>query len=349
MTIGIGVVGAGFISDYHLRALGELADADVRVVGARRLERAAAQARRYHVPRATDDLSEVLSSAEVDAVVVATPDHTHHEITLAALRAGKAVLVQKPLAPTSEQAEELVVAAEESGVVLCVAFMHRFVDEAVTLAGLIREGALGELHMVRLRNATGGAGWSRWFYERPEHGAGGVAMQLGVHGIDLLLHLFGDIDAVSGCAGRHLEHRELDDGSVVAVDTDDYALAHYELAGGLVASHEMSHTEVAGCDRFRLEVYGSEGTAWLRQPTPGLSVYTSKGPFGSGWHAPDLPGVAPGRRQHESFLAQVRGEIASDESAVDAVQGLAVVEALHRSALSRSWEAVRTRRNRSGR
>lgn len=341
-AVGVAMIGAGSISDYHLSALAALPEADLRVVCGSTLDRAAAQARRYGIPDVTDRYREVLARSDIQAVVIATPDHTHHELVMAAVERGKAVLVQKPLGATLGQAEQMVRAAEQQDAMLCVSFMHRFLPETVAFRQVLEEHALGDISMVRIRNATPGADWGRWFHERPPVGIGGVVMQLGVHGIDLLLHLFGGVESVSACVGRALDRRTLADGTVVQSEVDDQALAHYRMAGGFLASHEMSYAEVAGCDRFRMEVYGSAGTAWLRQPTDGLALFARTDGGAQGWVYPALPEVPAGERQHAAFLDQVVGRAPRDTSARDAVEGLRVVETLYAAATARRWVTVGT-------
>src|SRR5690606_33547513 len=128
----------------------------------------------------------------IDGIVVATPDSTHLEMAALALRAGKAVLVQKPMAMTSEQCRALISMAAATPHRLSVSFMHRHFPEVRWLRELLAGGELGPVHMVRIRNATPGADWADWFY-RKDAVAGGVVMQLGVHGIDLVQHLLGPI------------------------------------------------------------------------------------------------------------------------------------------------------------
>lgn len=341
-VVGVGMIGAGGISDYHLSALTKISRADVRIICGSTRGRAAAQARRYDIPEVAGHWSEVLRRPDVQAVVIATPDHTHYELVMAAVERGKSVLVQKPLGSTVGQGVEMVRAAEQQGAVLCVAFMHRFLPETVALREALDDGVLGDIHMVRVRNATPGADWGHWFYERPPVGGGGVVVQLGIHGIDLLLHVFGDVESVSGCVGRALGRRSLADGTVVYPEVEDYALAHYRMADGLVVSHEMSYTEVAGCDRFRMEVYGSTGTAWLRQPTDGLALFTRTHGGDPRWNYPRLSEITAGERQHAAFLDQVQGRTPVDGSARDALRGLSIVESLYAAAKQGCWAAVDT-------
>ena len=104
---------------------------------AARARRREALAERFGVPEATDDSARALERSDVDAVIVATPDDTHEAIAVAAARAGKAILLQKPMAGSVAAAERIVAAATRCGVDLQVSFMHRFfeeVDRGVALA-----------------------------------------------------------------------------------------------------------------------------------------------------------------------------------------------------------------------
>ncbi|MBK7470149.1 MAG: Gfo/Idh/MocA family oxidoreductase [Betaproteobacteria bacterium] len=171
-------------------------------------------------------------------------------------------------------------AANAAGVHLQVSFMHRYFEEVVRARALLAEGAIGRPYSLRLRNATPGPDWGAWFYSKARVG-GGVVMQLGVHGIDLLRHLCGEIDALSAHTALLRTERALADGTLVHPDNEDHALALYRLASGAIASHEMSMSEVAGCDRFTLEIYGERGTIWLR---------SGRGPLAL--HAPQYTGSA---------------------------------------------------------
>jgi predicted dehydrogenase len=263
---------------------------------------------------------------------VATPDQTHPEIVLAAIDTGKSILVQKPIATSLATAQPLVERARMAGVILSVSFMHRHFEEIVALHDLLDRGVLGRPLTARIRNATPGPTWGPWFYRPPVEGIGGVVIQLGVHGIDLLLHLLGPIRSVRACTATLVPERSLADGSRVAVGVVDHAVATYEFVSGAIASHEMSWAEVAGTDRFRLEVYGSEGTAWTRWPTNGLATYATNRGGLTGWFSPDLPAEPLGARHHRSFIAQVRGDEPPDGTDLDGLAGLEIIEAVHLAA-----------------
>jgi predicted dehydrogenase len=337
--VGVGVLGAGFISDYHLRGLRE-AGAQVVALFGRDLARARARAEAHGVPHATDRVEDVLERDDVEAVVVATPDFTHEALTVAAARAGKAVLVQKPMARSSEECQRMIEAANKGGVRLCVAFMHRYFEEVEATRALLGAGALGRILSVRQRNATPGADWAAWFHQRANVG-GGVLMQLGVHGIDLVRHLLGEIVAVQGTTATMVPARRLADGSTVHPDNEDLVLATYRLASGALATHEVSYAEAAGTDRFRLEIYGEAGTAWLRTERGRLAVWAPGHTGREEWTAPALGPDDPARRQHAHFLAMARGDAPPDGSARDGLASVLVAEAVYRAAAGARWEPVR--------
>ena len=334
----IAVLGAGFISDYHIAGL-QQAGADVVALFGRRETLVREKAARSGIPLATTDYRTILARDDVDAVVIATPDFTHEEVAIAAAQAGKAILLQKPMARTSAECLRILEAAEKAGVVLTVSFLHRYFEEVQAVRELLGRAALGPVSHARQRNASAGADWAGWFYEKEKVG-GGVVLQLGVHGIDLLRHLFGEIQAVSASIATVRAARTLVDGTRVRPDNEDLALATYRFASGVVATHEMSYTEIAGTDRFRLEIYGERGTAWLRTGRGRLAVHLADDAGRGEWVTPSLPAPSFQERQHRDWLAMVRGDRPPDSSARDGLAAALVAEAIYGSAASGRWEAV---------
>jgi predicted dehydrogenase len=328
--IGIAVIGAGFIADYHLAGLADLPEAVVRAVVSRRAASAEALAARFAVAEATTDLAAVLARPDIQAVVVTTPDDTHEAIATAALQAGKAVLLQKPMATDSAACRRLRETARATGADLKVSWMHRHFPEVEEASRLLASDAIGRVTSARLRNATPGPDWADWFFKR-ERVEGGVVLQLGSHGIDLVQHLLGPVVSLGASTAILQPERRLVDGRVVRVENPDSAWATYELACGAVVSHEMSMIEVAGCDRFRLELYGTEGTIWLRSERGPLAYYRQDAP---GWVTPDLDSTPVGVRQHRQWIAALVGREPADDSAEAGLHGLLVAEAIARSAAS---------------
>ena len=332
--IGVAVLGAGFIAEYHLAGIAAAATdggvrAEVRTLAARSAERAAPLSRRFGIRDVVTDWRAALDRSDIDAVVVCTPDDTHEAIAIAAADAGKAVLLQKPMAGTVGACERIIAAAERAGVDLQVSFMHRYFPEVAEARSLLADGVIGRVHSARIRNATPGPDWNDWFFSKGNV-TGGVVDQLGVHGIDLALQLLGDIRDVSARASTLVPTRTLRDGRTIAVEVPDTAFANYAFAGGALATHEMSMIELKGCDRFRLELYGGAGTLWLRSERGPLAVYAPTR-FGDGWHCPAFPAVAFGQVHHRAWLDGVAHRGPRLPTARDALRGMQVVEAIRRS------------------
>jgi myo-inositol 2-dehydrogenase/D-chiro-inositol 1-dehydrogenase len=332
-----GILGAGYISDYHIEGL-IAAGAKVVSVCSRCEQKAAAKAAQHGIDHHCTDPDELLARSDIDLVVIATPDSTHEALAVAAAKAGKAILLQKPMARSSAEAARIVDTANQASVPLIVSFMHRYFEEVVAARDLLAKGTLGDVHMLRQRNATPGADWAGWFYDSAE--SGGVVMQLGVHGIDLVRFLFGEIEAVKGAASSAKSVRMLANGTTVKPDNEDLAIATYRLHSGVLVTHEMSYREAAGTDRFRMEIYGARGTAWLRTELGALALCIPA--ESHEWTVLSLPETTLGLRHHEHVLAMIRGESPVDSSAEDGIASLLVAEAIYRSAQSGDWTPVET-------
>ena len=145
--IGAAVVGTGFIGAVHVEALRRLGVQVHGVVGSTR-ERAAARAAEIGLPQAYGSFQAMLDDPRVDVVHITSPNHLHHEHSRAALRAGKHVVCEKPLAMTPAESADLLQMAEHSGLVHATNFNLRFYPVVQHVHGMVREGALGEVRLV---------------------------------------------------------------------------------------------------------------------------------------------------------------------------------------------------------
>lgn len=322
--LGIGIAGTGSILAYHAEALARLPEIALRALAGRDPAKAEVLAARYGFERAVDGFEALIARDDVDAVVIATPDDTHADLAMAAIQAGKHVLVQKPLAPDADSCLRLVAAANAARVDLQASFMHRYFPETLRALELVRAGAIGKIESMRLRNATPGPDWADWFF-RKDRNPGGVVQQLGVHGIDLALLFGGPIVSVRATTSIQRPTRTLSDGRAVRVETPDSAWAVYGFAGGTKGAHEMSMIESAGTDRFRLELYGEAGAMWLRGD-PGPLAIRKAGD--AAWRAVDLPRAPMGEAHHRSWVDGILGRAPRSTSARDAADGLRVMAAI---------------------
>jgi predicted dehydrogenase len=164
---------------------------------------AADYARRHHVPRWYDDADELINDQEVDAVYVATPPDSHKEYVVRVARAGKPVYVEKPMARTALECEEMISACDEAGVGLFVAYYRRAMPRFATVKELLDSGRIGQLRSVSIRNERPGhvdeAGHGGWRVD-PEISGGGHFVDLGSHTLDLLDWLLGPVTQATGIA-----------------------------------------------------------------------------------------------------------------------------------------------------
>ena len=178
----IGILGAGHFAAAHLQALQRLKDR-ARVVCYARRDAGRAFPEADAVGAAPIPLDDALESGDVDAVAVCVPNHLHRHCTEGALRAGKHVFCEKPLAMTVEDADAVIGAAEESKRVLVVGHLTRHVPAYVKVAEILETGRLGKPHAMYASRMHCGGGRS-WRMD-PEVG-GGVVFDLLVHDLDLM-------------------------------------------------------------------------------------------------------------------------------------------------------------------
>ncbi len=329
----VAIFGTGFISTYHIDGLKAAGGCEIAALVGRDAEKTRNRAAQSGIARAETDAAKVLADPSIDAVVIATPDATHLPLALASLQAGKSVLLQKPMALSSSECSQILAAASRSRGRLSVSFMHRYFAEVQWLKTLLESKALGKVHTVRIRNATAGADWAAWFYQQGTV-SGGVVMQLGVHGIDLIHHLLGPVSSISARAMIARPCRTLVDGSTITSALEDNVLAHYETASGTLVSHEMSYTEIAGCDRFRLELYAEKGTVWLRTERGGAAIFVPEVTGREEWVTPELPEQPLGRDHHAHWIAVASGRADPDGTGEAGLTSISVAESIYRAAKS---------------
>ena len=182
------LIGCGNISSHHMSAFAAMDDVSVVVVADIDVGRAKAVAEEYGVPRAASSVEEALDGSDVDFVDVCTPTFVHGEGVLAAARAGKHVVCEKPLALTVAEARQMTEACAAAGVKLMVAFRYRFTPWAPIVRERVQQGRLGRPIIWRQIQASSGPRM-RYMFDRSK--AGGCFMDLYVHHIDMAHYLFG--------------------------------------------------------------------------------------------------------------------------------------------------------------
>jgi len=229
---GVALIGAGMIAPTHVAALSELRDkARLDAIVSRRPERATHLAQHYAgtQPKFSADLSEVTENPDVLMAIVATPPNVRIELIAALAGAGKHILLEKPVARTLAEAQEVVEICENAGVTLGMLFQHRAHASSKAAARLIAGGGLGQLGLVEIaaplwRDQSYYDELGRGTFERD---GGGVLLTQAIHTIDLALSLAGPVTRVQATVATTPLHQ---------MEAEDYAVAGLTFASGAVGS-----------------------------------------------------------------------------------------------------------------
>jgi predicted dehydrogenase len=206
LPIRVGIVGCGRISDLHALGYRDREDAGVVAVCDSVKRRARKKAGAWGVERVYRDYRKFLSDPEIDLVELLVPHHLHAEMTIAACQAGKHVSVQKPMALTVREADEMIEAAQQAGVILRVFENFCFYPPHVRAKEMIEAGEIGEPHMIRIHLNTGtrDTAWKvplssqLWRMDERKNGGGFLVFDHGYHLFSLARYLMGEVERVYG-------------------------------------------------------------------------------------------------------------------------------------------------------
>ncbi len=202
----VGVVGLGYAGTTHLESFATIAGVEVVALAGKEPERLESLSARHGIVHAFADWEDVVAVPDLDIVSVATPNALHHPVALAALRAGKHVLCEKPLAIDAEQAREMVRAAHENDRVLDVVFNRRRRADVQWAKRYLETEGIGRIYHVRAswKRRAGIPGMNSWFTSKALAG-GGALIDLGPHVLDAVLFLLGEARVVAVSAVTHGE------------------------------------------------------------------------------------------------------------------------------------------------
>ena len=219
------IYGCGVIADFHARALGDVDGARLFAAADLNTEAACKFAEKYGVA-VYPDFDAVLASPEIDVVCICTPNGTHEELAIKALMAGKNVVLEKPMAITTEGCDRIIDALSKSNAKITVISQLRTSPDIIRARELVRSGELGKIILANLEMR---------YYRFPEYyrgswrgtkkmDGGGALMNQGIHGVDLLQYIVGPIKSIQSVV-RTLHHDiEVEDTAVAAVEFESLAL-----------------------------------------------------------------------------------------------------------------------------
>ncbi len=333
VTLRLGIIGAGNISRTHVLAARELEGAEVVAYWGRDYTKAASMAREFGgVP--FRELDGLLSHRPIDAVIIGTPSGTHADQAMLAAQRGLHVLVEKPLDVDVARIDSLLAECDRARVTLAVVFQDRTAPDLVWLKHVVDERCLGAPLLVSAQ--------VKW-YRPPEYYAsstwrgrwaldgGGALMNQGIHTVDLLLWLVGDVARVSAITRTNLH----------AIEVEDTAVACLEFASGAVGTLEVTTAAYPGFPR-RIALTGSDGTIMiegdrvasvdLRAP---MALPPSEGSTNASASSPVVSDVRGHRRVIADFVDAVRQSRPPLCDGRDGRRSVALVDAAYRSARER--------------
>ncbi len=268
----VALLGAGFIADIHLESYHRFVpEAEVVAVFTRDAARAEAFARKHHIARWYSDLEAAIHESGCEVVDICLPNFLHHRAVLAAVRAGKHVIIEKPLAMTLEEADEMIAACASAGRQLMYAEELCFAPKYERVRKLASEGAIGRIYQMRQCEKHSGP-HSDWFYDINLSG-GGALMDMGCHGIAWFRWMLGGRPRVKSV------HAHMQTGLIHAGRTraEENSVCTVEFEDGTLGIAENSWAKHGGMDD-RVEVYGTGGVIYadLFQGNSALT-YSEKG------------------------------------------------------------------------
>ncbi|CAN5346063.1 Gfo/Idh/MocA family oxidoreductase [soil metagenome] len=266
--VRFGMIGAGWMGNAITPDFALCESTELLALGSRDLEAGRAFAADRGIPKA-ETVDALLADDDIDVVYVATPHHNHHELALAAIEAGKHVLVEKAFTMNAAEAAEVVAAATAQGVFLMEAMWMRFNPSVLRVLELLRDGAIGEPRtlIASFGFAAPDSGGRLWDRSR----AGGTLLDQGVYPLSLAQLVFGDPLTVEATGSR------LGYGNApVDVDTELGALLGYE--GGQQA---VLATSIRSVLPLTASIGGAEGSIELAEAFWSDTTYTVRKPDGT--------------------------------------------------------------------
>ena len=339
--IKVGIIGAGSISQSHIQGYKALANVEIYAVCDINGNRAEKCAKAHGIAHVFTDYNEMLKLEELDAVSVCTWNSVHAPATIAALRAGKHVLCEKPMALNTVEALEMEKVSKETGKVLMIGFVRRFGNDSRILRDFIDSGAMGDIYYAKasyLRRAGFPGGW----FGDKDRAGGGPLIDLGVHVIDLVRFLLEKPKAlsVSGVtfnklgARDHIKQQKDYVASEMAdiFNVEDMAVAMIHFDNGAVLSLETSYSLHLKEDTGNIELFGTKSGAKL---DPKLEFYSEQNNY--------LVNVTPALDTALNFNGLFENEIAHFVSCVadktpclcpaeDGVEIMRIIDAVYESA-----------------
>ena len=347
----VAVIGTGkFAEVCHIPGIASHPAAEVVTVYGRRLEAARALADQFGIAGASDDFAAICRDPDIDAVTIATAHVAHAAQAIMALKAGKHVFCEKPLAMNAAEAREMVEVAEASGKVHQVGFTFRYNYGLNEMRRRVAAGEIGKPFFARIQydrwDGLGDAWTTSWRSKKEQAGAG-ILFEVGSHLFDIIRHVLGPIDSVIGY--RLTVEREAPDeltGEMASVETDDLTNAWLRLRNGVKGKIFVSRVTPPFADLGYLEIVGEKGALKASLSRGGVDLLKFSCPEAPVWRELPLPPEASDGLPHalpkmmHSFVdACLRGKLDPevDASFRDGLESQLAMSAVIESESAERW------------
>jgi len=325
MKTKIAVIGLGGIAQLvHLPILKKLDNAEVSAVSEISKSRLNSVADKFGIKNKYTDYKELLKNDDSEAVIISTPTGTHRSIAIDVLQAGKHVLIEKPVATSLSEAEDIKKASINAGKIVMVGMNMRYRPDAMLLKSLLNNKEIGEVFYIRASWLRKQSSSEKWFMKKGEAG-GGVLMDLGILLLDLSIWLLNYVD-VTGVSIKNFKHR--------TKTVEDSSVGLVRLKGDKLINFEVSWSLLSEKDDLHLDVFGTHGTAHLN-PLRAYKLLNGKkieySPFNSTTISKNLY-----KKSYENelkhFIGTVNENLGITSSIDSAVHRMRLLEALYKSA-----------------
>ncbi|MBD2847349.1 Gfo/Idh/MocA family oxidoreductase [Paenibacillus sp. IB182496] len=296
--IKIGILGAGNIGNVHIQNFRQLEEScQITTITDAYLPLAEARAAEYGIPKVYDTPEALIESTDVDAVIIGVPNQFHAKYAIAALEAGKHVLLEKPMGLNADDARRIYAASQKSDKTLMVAHQMRFDSVSMQIKEQVERGELGRIYTAKTGwfRRKGIPGWGTWFTQMNQSG-GGPLIDIGVHMVDLALYLMGNPKPVSVYGATYAEFGPKRQGIGSwgkpnwdgQFDVEDLATAMIKMEDGSTLTLEVSWAVHMDTDNTPfIHLMGTDGGANYRGNTGKLLMEKFNRPLEAPLAVPD--------------------------------------------------------------
>ncbi len=339
----IGIIGCGTIGSVHADAYAKVKDAEVVALCDLLPERLKEKAERHHVAKTYSDYKKLLADRSIDAVSVCVPNDFHAPIAIAALQAGKNVMLEKPMTLNQKLAKDIIRARDASGKQLQLGMVWRQTPEAEVVKQEIESGMLGEIYQIRVKliRRRGIPGLGGWFTTKSRSGGGGL-IDIAVHFLDLVMWESGHWDPTRVSAKVYSKFGSpIKDYHYISMwagppqpkgtfDVDDYAAGFVRFGKKCTLSFEVAwacnaedecYVELIG-DKGGVKVGSNSGTSTIRTEVNGkiADIAVQYDPSRDRFAA-----------ELEKFVAAVRGKGKVPATAEEGLVAMRLLDAIYKS------------------